>query len=296
MNNKFPWKELELNKFITSDKAVCYYHFQPSLKKYKNTIVMLLAWNMSPDVFSPLLLTNEKIKKYYNVYIFVLRGYIKGVDYGNNITRCTMDLREFIKSRKLNNFIILGHSIGNAILWNYLMNYGQKLIHKFILIDEMTRILKNPANSKKENLDYGSITPTNQIFDAYNTLIKGNLESFNYRNNSILSQFSDNFKLNNPHIIKKILKKVNLYTYDSSANILYSNQATDWIEQLLHKNIKIPTYLFGGEKSVVPYQSIQYQKKFYLDSEIHIFTGPNSSHFAFIENYELFNELLNKFL
>lgn len=294
--NNFPWKDLELNRFTTSDNAPIFYHYQKALKKTKNTIVILLAWNMSPDVFSPLLVTNKRIKKYYDVYIFVLKGYIEDVNYGNTIIRCTKDVREFIKSKKIEKMTILGHSIGCAVWWNYLMIYGSKNIYKFIMIDEMTRLLKNPDETKQSNLNYGSINFPCDIYTSYNILSKENELSRQFRNNIILLQFSENFKLSNPQIMKKILEKCNLYNLKSSANILFSNQAINWIESLLNKKIDIPTYLFGGINSVVPYQSIKYQKQFYNNSQIYIFSGSTSSHFAFLENYELFNKLLDEFL
>jgi len=55
-------------------------------------------------------------------------------------------------------------------------------------------------------------------------------------------------------------------------------------------------YLFCGEKSVVPYQSVCYQKRFYTDSRIHVFEGLQSSHFAWMENHKEFNALINDFL
>jgi pimeloyl-ACP methyl ester carboxylesterase len=87
-----------------------------------------------------------------------------------------------------------------------------------------------------------------------------------------------------------------LYTYTSTSQILISSNNNNWIDLVLNKLINIPTYLFGGINSVVPYQSIKYQKQFYTNSYIYIFSGDNSSHFAFMENYTLFNELINKFI
>lgn len=87
-----------------------------------------------------------------------------------------------------------------------------------------------------------------------------------------------------------------MYGYNSTSNILFSNLTNNWINILLNKKIKIPTYLFGGLNSVVPYQSIIYQKQYYTNSKIHIFKNDKSSHFAFMENYELFNKLINDFI
>jgi hypothetical protein len=207
MNNYFPWKNFKLKKFITSDNAILhYYHYKASNKK--GTIVINLAWNMSPDVFSPLLLTNKKIREYYDVYIVVVRGYIEQITYGNNIERCSIDLYEFIKKKNIKEMIILGHSIGVAIWWAYIKNFGSNYIQKFILIDEMTRLLENPIDSKKINLNFGSIIPTCQNYNAYNILIKGNEDSNIFRKKIILKQFSTEFQKKYPNIMDKIFEKV----------------------------------------------------------------------------------------
>ena len=294
--NFFPWKSLSLNKYKTTDNAIICYHYQ-NAKKYNNrTIIITLAWNMSPDVFSPLLLTNKKIIDYHDVYIFIIRGYKTNITYGNNIDRCALDLFEFIKQHEIENFIAMGHSIGNALWYEYFMLFGQKNIYKFILIDEMTCILQNPLNTNLQNTEYGAIIPLKQLFISYNILKLNNDYAIKYRINQIKPQFSDNFKVEYPDIMNKIYKKVNLYSLNSSADFLYSNNTNNWIDKILNKKINIPTLLLGGEKSVVPFQSIIYQKKYFIKHKVYIFKGSNSSHFAFMENYKLFNKILDSFL
>ncbi|MEI7587692.1 alpha/beta hydrolase, partial [Runella sp.] len=249
-----------------------------------------------PDVCSPLLLTNSKIKQHYDVYIVTVRGYKKDLTYGNCVDRCAIDLHDFIQHFNIHHFIAMGHSIGVAIWWQYMLTYGQESFAQFILLDEMTALLQNPANSSFQNTEYGSIVPLNDLFVAYNTLIQGNKEATDFRNTQILTQLSLVFQANHPKIVTDILEKVNNYGFKSTAQILYSNQTNNWIDKLLNNKIYIPTYLFCGEKSVVPYQSVFYQKQFYTDSRIHIFEGLSSSHFAWMENYHEFNELINDFL
>lgn len=201
---KFPWKNLKLKKFKTSDNAIIYYHFQQAKINSKKTIIINLAWNMSPDVFSPLLLTNKKIINYYDVYIVIVRGYIEDINYGNDINRCSTDLKEFINYKKIKKMTILGHSIGNAIWWQWIKNFGTKNIEKFILIDEIACLTKNPQNSIKTNLNLGSIVSQNQLYESYNILIKGNNESKIYRENLINNHFSNKFKIENPEIMYEI--------------------------------------------------------------------------------------------
>ena len=55
------------------------------------------------------------------------------------------------------------------------------------------------------------------------------------------------------------------------------------------------TLIIGGKDSVVPFDSIMYQKKYYSRPKVFIFKE-GSSHSMFIENYTLFNIVLNKFL
>ena len=289
----FPWKSLDLQPFTTSDGATLHYYYQKAEEKPKGAIVINLAWTMSPDVCSPLLITNEKIKKHYDVYIVTVRGYQKEVPYGNCVDRCAIDLHDFITAFNIDSFIAMGHSIGVAIWWQYMLTYGQKQFDKFILLDEMTALLQNPVNSGFQNLEYGAIIPLNDLFFAYNALMQGDK---NFRDTQVRTQLSPIFQANYPEIVTKILDKVNNYGFKSTAQILYSNQTNNWIDKLLNHKINIPTYLFCGENSPVPYQSVCYQKQFYPNSRIHVFEGLTSSHFAWMENFEEFNELINDFL
>ena len=291
--HSFPWKCLDLQEFETSDKATLHYHYRKAEEKPVGTIIINLAWTMSPDVCAPLLLTNLKIKKHYDVYIVTVRGYKKEVSYGNCVDRCAIDLHEFINHFKIGKFIAMGHSIGVAIWWQYMLTYGQKQFDKFILLDEMTVLLQNPANSSFQNTEYGAIVPLKDLFVAYNALMQGDA---NFRNTQILTQLSLIFQIKHPNIVIDILEKVNNYGFKSTAQILYSNQTNNWIDKLLNNTISIPTYLFCGANSVVPYQSVCYQKQFYPYSRIHVFEGLTSSHFAWMENYEEFNDLINDFL
>lgn len=293
--NAFPWSSLPLSEFTSSDNTTLFYHHQPAIEP-RGSIVITLAWNMSPDVCSPLLLTNALIRQYYNVYIFIVRGYQTNSTYGNSVDRCAIDLQEFINHSRIGNFIAMGHSIGVALWWQYMLTYGQSRISKFVLLDEMTVLLQNPSNTPDQNLDYGSIVPLNDLFEAYNLLIKGDNSARQFRAGQIKLQFSDDFHTEHPDIFALILEKVNRYSLASTAQILFSNQTNNWIDKLLNHQIDIPTYLFCGQKSVVPYQSVFFQQQFYKKSQIHFFKDANSSHFAWMENYAEFNILLNDFI
>lgn len=293
--NAFPWTSLVLSEFTSSDNTTLYYHYQPAIDPI-GSMVITLAWNMSPDVCSPLLLTNSLIRQHYNVYIFIVRGYQTEPSSGNCIDRCAIDLQEFINYCRIGDFIAMGHSIGVALWWQYMLTYGQSRISKFILLDEMTVLLKNPLNTQAQNLEYGAIVCLDKLFEAYNKLIKGGIDSILFRIEQIMPQFSAQFQTHHPDIIALIFEKVNLYSLTSTAQILFSNQTNNWISKLLNNNIAIPTYLFCGLESVVPYQSIFYQQQFYPHSRIHAFAGKSSSHFAWMENYAEFNALLNDFI
>lgn len=294
-DNNFPWASLVLTEFTSSDNTTLFYHHQAA-RQAIGSIVITLAWNMSPDVCSPLLLSNTMIRQYYDVYIVIVRGYKVDSPYGNCIDRCAIDLQELINHCKIGKFIAMGHSIGVAVWWQYMLTFGQSRITKFVLLDEMTVLLENPLNTQEQNQDYGSIIPLDKLFDAYNILIKGDEHAMQYRIEQIMPQFSAQFQHNYPDILALIVGKINEYSLTSTAKILFSNQTNNWLDKLLRYRITIPTFLFGGEKSVVPHPSIVYQQQFYSDHQIYIFQGPSSSHFAWMENYEEFNGLLNKFI
>ena len=299
---RIPWKELKLKKFKTSDNATLYYHEQKNCCACKNMLI-LLGWSQPPDGWSPVLLTNKYLRKNYNVYILVMRGYnYEHPDYGNSIARYAIDVVEFIKRKCLDNLTIMGHSMGSSIVWNIITLYGESMFEKFIMVDQPPVLLRNPQFTDNEALRLGAIfscdeDPNRGIYGLTNVLLGPEEKANELRFNLISSMFTDKFKQENPEIMNKIFDGVFKYDNKVLSDVLYHHICNDWIRQLFLKGVNLPTLLIGGKSSIIPFQSVVEQHKYYNNASLYIFSEEEGgSHNMFIENYKLFNLILNKFL
>ena len=294
----FPFKELQLHKFMSSDKALLHYYVQKPTKKSRGDILMLPGWSQPADVFSPMLLTNDLLKKHYTVYILVYRGWDNDfVDYGNYISRYAMDAQEFICAKKLTNVILVGHSLGVCVAWHMTGLYGEKNYAGYFLMDEPTVITQDPLITNPQvYLELGSIFTSQQVYE-FKAGVLGP-DSDNVKKAFELSCFTPDFILEHPQIVEKIVQGTNNYNKFTTGYLIYDSTTNNYIEQVLNKGIKKPAFLIGGKSSFVPYQCIEYQLKFYNKcTKAYIYTVEEKGcHLMFFENPTLTNELLNKFL
>ncbi len=300
MTTNFPWADLPLKEFITEDGATCFFYERKASNCLcvKGTLLFLLGWSQGPNNWSPVLLTNEYIKKHYNVYVFVMRGYNQIPDVTNNfLARYSQDVKEFIKSHNLRNLITVTHSMGCAIIWYLIGLYGEKYFDGYVFVDQPVQILVNPAYTQVRNLELGSIFTTDALFGFYNTSALGPIESDAARSGFEQSCFTPGFIQNEPETYAKALAGTLNYQYQAVNEVIF-NHACNNYEQVLARGIKKPSLLIGGRVSIVPWQTMEYQKKFHIPgTKVKIFEADQGgSHSMYIENYSLFNQYLNEFL
>lgn len=297
---KFPWKDLPLIKYKTSDNANLFFYRRKAKNKSKGTLLFLCGWSQGPNNWSPCLLTNEYVKEHYNVYVLVMRGYKNIEDnFSNNISRYAKDVVEFIHSKKLNKITAVGHSMGSSIFWNVLSLYGEKFFDSYVFIDQPLQVLKNPDKFINELNDMGSIFSSNDLFSFYNSSAESSSKSAENRGSFEQKCFSPEFIAKYPNIYIKCLAGVYGYNYKVANEILFDHVLNnyDQIFKSFPNKLQNPVLLIGGKASIVPYQTLDYQKQYYITPTVKIFEiDEGGSHSMYLENYELFNNTLNDFL
>lgn len=294
---KYPWENFPLQEFKTSDNATLFYYKRCAKCKPKGTLLFLEGWSQGPNNWSPALLTNNYVKKYYNVFILVMRGYNNILDdFNNYIARYSQDTFEFIKSKKLSKITTVTHSMGCAVLWYLIGLYGESLFDSYVVVDQPIQVLINPAYSVEKNLTLGSIFSTDALFGFYNGCAVGPNESAVIRTAFEKSCFTQNFLDNHPDTFAKALEGTLNYNYKVVNEVLF-NHACNNYEQVLIKGLKKPALLIGGRVSIVPWQTVVYQQRYYKTATVKIFEADQGgSHSMYLENYILFNKYLNEFL
>lgn len=296
------YTNLKLNKFLTSDKAKLYYYKRRSKCEKRGTVLIILGWNQIANGWSPVLNSNKLLKKYYDVWILVMRSFNKNeIVYGNSIARYARDVYEFIKCKNLKDVIYVGHSMGTSILWQMISLYGEKLFKGYGIIDQGPILLQNPTWNETQNKEFGAIFTPDQgpsgLFSVTDGIKQSQENADQIKDVFIRTMFTEKFKQEYPEIVTKTIQGAQNYYYFSSGEILYDHICKNWIDDILNKIIKKPALLIGGIVSIVPYQSIIYQTQYYKNKKVHIFTEEQGgSHNMFIENPQLFNQYLNDFL
>lgn len=293
------WVNYNYIPFTVSDGAILYYYYQPAKIEKKRTLLCIPGWAASPDSFSPIISTNSILNNYYDIYILTMRGYnLQPQISGNNVPRYSADVKEFIESKNLTDITTMTHSMGCSVIWDFIGLYSEKYFKNYLLIDQGPVIYKNPRNTEEENLKLGSTFDSAQLFEYTNTLIYDSKEAGDaLKIEFAKTMFTPEFVLTRPAIMQDIYEGTINYYNITSGQVLFNTVCLNQINDVLNAGINNPALLIGGIYSVVPYQSIIYQTKYYKEYELHIFDRPQGgSHFMFVENPELMNEYINTFL
>ena len=293
----FPWVDMRLHKFKTSDNATLFFYKRSASCNPKGTLLFLLGWSQGPNNWSPSLSTNKYVNKYYDVYVLVMRGYDNIPDITNNfVARYSKDVVEFIKCKNLNNVIPVTHSMGCSVIWDLIGLYGESMFDGYVFVDQPIQVLVNPAYTIQQNLKLGSIFTTDALFGFYNTSAIGPAESAAARSAFEHTCFTPQFITEHPNIYQKALNGTLNYNYQATNEVLF-NHACNNYDQILSRGLHKPALLIGGRVSIVPWQTVVNQKKYYKNAEVKIFeANQGGSHSMYIENYSLFNKYLNEFL
>jgi pimeloyl-ACP methyl ester carboxylesterase len=276
-----------------------YYYQQKPTHLQKGTILILPGWSYTADTWSPVLLTNNFLKKHYLVYVVLNRGYNDHYYNKNNtLQQFTKDIYDFIKIKQMTNLTLLGHSIGCVYIWNMIALFGEGHFKNYIIVDEPPLLLKDSSNeSDKLNEKMGAIY-TNESLSQAVRLLKGPKKNADkYKTSFIKNLFTDLFYKNNHKIIENVKKGTLEFNNKVLADILENTVNIHNMENIFSKKkISKPALLIGGDESVIPKESIRFQKRYYKYPTIYIFKKEGSSHSMFIENYKTFNKVINKFL
>ena len=303
-----PWANYEMKRIDTKDNADLFYYEQLPLLKQKGILLILPGWSYTADSWSPVLLKNEYLINHYRVFIIINRGYNnKYFSYGNTLEQYSKDIYEFIEKKNLSNISLLGHSLGCALIWNIIHMYGESRFKNYIIVDEAPLLLKEKMYEKykSKNIDkkeytkmerrLGAVYSKKALDDAIRSLNGSTKKATQYKTWFTKQLFSKEFNKTNADVVKRVTQGTMLFEDRVLAQMLYNATITHDMESLFKdKKIMKPSLLIGAKGSIVPYESIIYQKKFYERPTVYIFK--DGSHSMFIEKTELFNKVLDAFL
>lgn len=231
---------LQINSFTTNDGVKLSYweagQGQP--------LIFVPGWSAHGAQYIHLL---HLLSRDHHVYVLDPRnqGLSQKVEHGNRISRHAMDLRQFGEHLGIRSAAYVGHSMGAAILWNYIDLFGTSSISKAVFVDEPVSIYAHSDWSEQERLNAGGSTtspermvaaftaggPVNALVTDLKVLERSRqLDSPYYRNSE---SFAAAVVQSDPAAL---------------ARVLFNHTVNDWRDVVRHK-LDIPVAIFSGEQS-----------------------------------------------
>ncbi|MEE3326671.1 MAG: alpha/beta hydrolase [Myxococcota bacterium] len=252
-------------------------------------LLMLPGWSQTAAMYRYQL---EGLSDRYRVIALDHRGHgrSENVTTGYRIARLAMDLHEVIDQLELEALNVLGHSMGNAVLWSHWDLFGRDRFSKMIIAEQPPTLLSRPAWSQKEREQAGCIMEPDELVQNCDGLVGPDAESFSA--DFVKGMFSSQIS---PEDLEFIVEE-NLQMPRPAASQLLQNTATADFRDLIPR-IDIPTLVICGEDSLVPTASQKWIQQNIDGARIEILSGPQGgSHFMFWEGHEHFNRWVADFL
>lgn len=276
--------EIDSGHFTTSDGVEL--HFLEA--GTGPTLVLLPGWSQSAALFHHQL---EDLSDSFRCLALDYRGHGESAkpNYGYRVSRLAMDVREFLETQDLHDVILLGHSAGCAVIWNYIDLFGEENLRGLVVCDQMIAGIKRPEWSESECRNYGALI--NADVALTNAAAIGGPDGETVSRKFITSMFTSRFpdeKLEN--VIEENLKFPRSY----AAQLMLSVINADFRDLL--PRITLPTLCIGGKGShlgpdVMPWIASQIPggQVMMIDADA------SGSHFVFLENPNAFNVAVQQF-
>ncbi|MGP4015044.1 alpha/beta fold hydrolase [Saccharopolyspora sp. 5N708] len=209
--------------------------------------------------------------------------------HGYRVSRLAADLRDLLEALDLRDVVLLGHSLGCAVIWCYWDLFDRSRISRLVLVDQgpLAAVDLAPAGRAAElgaifsaEAGFGiaaglrgtdAVATTRSIVDMMRTAAMGEDE------------------------VEWIVEQNLLLPREHAASLHLDHYGNDWRDVL--PRITVPTLVIGGEVSVFGPGVGQWVAARIPGARLRTFSAAEfGSHLMFRENAELFNTVVRDFL
>lgn len=264
--------------FTTSDGAKIYYE----IKGEGKTIIFIHGFSEDHNSFR---IQQSVLSKKYQIVTYDLRGHglSDRVDYGLNLERFALDLKELINILNLKNVTLVGWSMGGSVIFEYIKQFATSNIDKISIVDVGPKALND--NEWRMGLFHGKYEVEDYKKDL--DLIENNWMEFA---KSFIKLMSPSFDKKQMNIALDKMEKNSPYVM---FNMWKSMKEKDYRDIL--KKITIPTLIVFGEKSTFySIETGEYLKDNIPNSKLVVFE--ECTHLLVLEKPIKFNKVLEKFI
>ena len=242
------------------------------------TLLLVPGWSQTAAMFAPL---TQDLSRDHTTLALDMRGH--GLSskpaHGYRISRLATDLAEFIERLKLKDITLIGHSMGCAVIWSYLEQYGDSRLSRLVLMDQAPVVTTWPNWSEEDIRLAGCLHTPQSLFEAVATLNGPQAEEATaaYIRHQLLTSACP------AEIVETMLRENLLFPRAPAARLLLELAVHDWRDAIAR--IRLPTLVVGAEASIFHPDSQRWISHQIPGARLCVFPeAEGGSHFMWLEN------------
>ncbi|CAH0536235.1 alpha/beta fold hydrolase [Vibrio marisflavi] len=276
--------EVQSKYFCTNDHVKLHY-----LQAGSGPVLILLpGGGFSAEVFRKQI---EVLSQHFTVISLDKRGHglSEKVEYGYRVSRFAKDLDDLLNHLQVETAHFIAHSLGAAMIYNYVDLFGTERINKLIVIDEPPVLLVNPDWSENEKTQLGAIYEANGLHQLTNQFLTANPTEIA---SNIVEAMTTKYATSEQK--QFLIKCMDIPGF--AASRLYLNNICQDFRDVIGK-LKLETLFITGRASLHPWQSHEWMKEKVPGSQLVVFEEQEGgNHFMFVEQPDAFNTLVLSYL
>lgn len=210
---------------------------------------------------------------------------------GYRLSRLAKDLAEVIDGLGFGQIDLLGHSMGNSVIWNYLDSFGTERVRRIVVVDQAPAVAALPAWGESERACYGCLLPDVQAAAGFadtvraTTTVEGTMEFIRGMFTAAIAEAD----------LRWIATENLKMPREKAADLLFNHCTADWRDVI--GALRLPLLSIGGESSIFSARSQRWIAEQNPNGRASIFpAAEGGGHFVFFENPERFNAEVAAFL
>lgn len=227
----------------------------------------------------------------YRVTTYDMRGHGESEKpvFGYRISRFASDLNDLLRQLELTDVTVVGHSMGCSVAWawwdQYRPDHRHSPISSLVLADQPAIMVRNPDWTDEQAAEVSALFSPEEEYALANDMA-GQLLGV------LQGMFTDTIPKDEFDWIVSQNRKM---SDADAATLLLDHGFRDWRDVL--PRIDVPTLVLAGNLSIAPPRGVEWIASQIPGAEHYTFTSEEKgSHFAFWENPERFNAVVEDFL
>lgn len=256
-------------------------------------LVLVPGWSQTARGFVHQL---EGLGQHYRVLAVDLRGHGDSPrpPHGYRVARLAQDLHAFLVRHDLDKVALAGHSMGAAVIWSYLEQFGAARLSHLVFIDQAPLVTNGYALSGDALLEAGCAFTPETLHATARALVADRA--------AVLAQLRGAFFSSavSDAVFAEVAAESAKIPAACAARLLIDHGSQDWRDVIRHvlPALGLPVLVFGGALATLfPPQAAAWIARQLPAARLVVFgADEGGSHFLFRENPARFNAEVVSFL